>query len=114
MGKTLYDKVFDEHCVREVSPGQYQLYIALHLVHEATSAPAFEMLRERGLKLAAPERTFGTVDHVIPTNGEVRPYSDTTAEALETELEKNAMEFKFRYFSSGKKENGVVHVIGPE
>ncbi len=113
-GRTLYDKVFDRHVVRETSPGQYQLYVALHLVHEATSPQAFEMLRERGLKVAEPARTFATADHVIPTDGSFQPYQDETAATMERELERNTKANGIRYFSPAKNENGVIHVIGPE
>ena len=80
MGRTLLDKVWDAHAVRELPNGQTQLFIGLHLVHEVTSPQAFQMLRERGLKVRYPDRTFATVDHIIPTDGAERPFADGMAE----------------------------------
>ena len=74
MGQTLYDKVFDAHTVRRLPSGQYQLLMGLHLIHEVTSPQAFSMLRERGLRRCSiPERTFATVDHIIPTHDQRAP-----------------------------------------
>ena len=67
MGKTLLQKVWDAHAVRRLPTGQTQLFIGLHLVHEVTSPQAFDMLQRRGWKVALPERTFATVDHIVPT-----------------------------------------------
>jgi 3-isopropylmalate/(R)-2-methylmalate dehydratase large subunit len=114
MGKTLYEKVFDAHAVRRLSSGQYQLLMGLHLVHEVTSPQAFSMLRERGLKVLFPERTFATVDHIIPTHSQARPLADSMAEEMFQHLEQNCAEFGIRYFEPAKHEQGIVHVIGPE
>ena len=67
MGKTLLHKTWEAHSVRQLASGQTQLFIGLHLVHEVTSPQAFQMLRERGAKVRFPERTFATVDHIVPT-----------------------------------------------
>ena len=67
MGKTLLQKVWDAHAVRQLPTGQTQLFIGLHLVHEVTSPQAFDMLRARGWTVAFPDRTFATVDHIVPT-----------------------------------------------
>jgi 3-isopropylmalate/(R)-2-methylmalate dehydratase large subunit len=114
MGRTLYQKVFDRHVVRELGSGQYQLFMGLHLVHEATSPQAFAMLRERRARVLCPTRTFATADHVIPTNLTSRPYDDSQSEEMISELEKNVEEFGIRYFSPARKEHGIVHVIAPE
>jgi 3-isopropylmalate/(R)-2-methylmalate dehydratase large subunit len=114
MMKSLYDKVFDLHTVRELGDGQYQLFIGLHLFHEATSAYAFAMLAERGLPVAYPDRTVGTIDHVIPTGAVERPYSDPKAEALVVALESNTARHDLRYLSPARREHGIVHVVGPE
>ena len=66
MGKTLLQKVWDTHRVRQLPTGQTQLFIGLHLVHEVTSPQAFDMLRGRNWSVAFPDRTFATVDHIIP------------------------------------------------
>ncbi|MBI3395464.1 MAG: 3-isopropylmalate dehydratase large subunit [Spirochaetia bacterium] len=112
MGKTLYDKVIDLHAVEEVSAGRVRLFVGLHLVHEATSAPAFAMLKERGLVPAHPDRTFAVTDHVIPTDG--KPWSDPVGQAMEESLRANSLGAGIRYAGPGSEESGVVHVIGPE
>ena len=73
MGRSLLDKVWDLHTVREMESGQTQLFVGLHLIHEVTSPQAFAMIREAGLPVAFPERTFATVDHIIPTDDQTRP-----------------------------------------
>ena len=112
--RTLYNKIFDRHCVAELQTGQFQLFIGLHLIHEVTSPQASDMLRERGLKVAFPERTIATLDHIVPTTSHERPYMDDQAEAMANALEQNAAQFNIRYFGPGSKEIGIVHVIGPE
>src|SRR5512147_840721 len=114
MGKTLYEKVFDAHAVRRLESGQYQLLMGLHLVHEVTSPQAFQMLRERGLGVLHPERTYATVDHIVPTDDVRRPFGDLLAEKMMQELERNAKEFGIEFFGLDRSEQGIVHVIGPE
>src|ERR671913_399202 len=89
MGKTLLQKVWDAHAVRQLPTGQTQLFIGLHLVHEVTSPQAFDMLRARGWTVAFPDRTFATVDHIVPTTNRQRPFLDTMAEQMITALEHN-------------------------
>ncbi len=114
MGKSLYDKVFDRHAVRKLPSGQYQLFMGLHLIHEVTSPQAFAMLEESGLTVMFPERTFATVDHIIPTTSQLRPYKDDMAEQMMQHLEGNAKRHGVRLFSPEKAEQGIVHVVGPE
>tara|TARA_Y100001934_G_C12358165_1_gene779169 strand:- start:1494 stop:2891 length:1398 start_codon:yes stop_codon:yes gene_type:complete len=114
MGKTLLHKVWDQHTVRELPSGQTQLFIGLHLVHEVTSPQAFQMLRERGLTVRFPERTFATVDHIVPTDITARPFIDDLAEEMMDAIEKNAAEFAIPLFNIDDNRQGVVHVIGPE
>ena len=111
---TLYDNIFESHTVCQLPTGQYQLFIGLHLVHEVTSPQACDMLRERGLKVAFPERTVATIDHIIPTDSLVRPYSDVQAEAMAKALESNTQQFNIQFFDSSTPHQGIVHVIGPE
>ncbi|MBI4178778.1 3-isopropylmalate dehydratase large subunit [bacterium] len=113
-GKTLYRKVWDAHVVGRLPTGQTQVLIGLHLIHEVTSPQAFDMLREQGLKVAFPERTVATVDHIVPTKNQGRPFEDDQAEAMMSALEKNAREFGIRLFGVGDARQGIVHVIGPE
>jgi 3-isopropylmalate/(R)-2-methylmalate dehydratase large subunit len=115
MGKSLYEKVFDRHAVGTLASGQVQLLMGLHLVHEVTSPQAFDMLAQRGLGVLMPERTFATVDHIIPTDrGRLRPYSDSMADEMARLLEANAKKYRIRFFSPEAGEQGVVHVVGPE
>ena len=114
MGKTLLHKVWDQHTVRELPSGQTQLFIGLHLVHEVTSPQAFQMLRERGLTVRFPERTFATVDHIVPTDITARPFIDDLAEEMMDAIERNAAEFAIPLFNIDDNRQGVVHVIGPE
>ncbi len=114
MGKTLFEKVWDSHVVGTLSNGHAQLLIDTHLVHEVTSPQAFGMLRDLGLKVAYPTRTFATVDHIVPTDNQVSPFADPLAEAMIQELNKNAKDFGITYFSLSSGKQGIVHVVGPE
>lgn len=111
---TLFDKVWDLHTVGVLPSGQTQLFIGLHLIHEVTSPQAFAMLRERGLKVLFPERTVATVDHIVPTANQARPFADTLAEEMMQELEKNVQEHNIRFYNIGSGNQGIVHVIAPE
>jgi 3-isopropylmalate/(R)-2-methylmalate dehydratase large subunit len=112
--RTLFDKVWDLHAVRALPSGQTQLFIGLHLIHEVTSPQAFAMLRERGLKVPFPERTVATVDHIVPTEDQARPYADAMAEEMMVAIERNCREFAIRLFQPGSGKQGVVHIIAPE
>jgi 3-isopropylmalate/(R)-2-methylmalate dehydratase large subunit len=113
-GRTLYDKIWESHTVDILPTGQTQLFIGLHLIHEITTAPAFDMLREKRLQVAFPERTFATVDHVVPTDIRTRPFLDEQAEELTQALEKNVRQFDIEFFGLGSDLQGIVHVIGPQ
>src|ERR1044071_3871542 len=86
MPKSLFEKVWDAHNVRTLANGQTQLLIGTHLIHEVTSPQAFGMLRDLGLKVMMPHRTFATVDHIVPTDQLVEPYRDPLAQAMMDEL----------------------------
>jgi 3-isopropylmalate/(R)-2-methylmalate dehydratase large subunit len=94
--------------------GQTQLAIGLHLVHEVTSPQAFDDLRARGWPVRMPERTFATLDHIVPTRLQVRPFADDMAETMTTTLERNCREHGIRLFGLDSGSQGIVHVIGPE
>ena len=110
--RTLFDKVWDAHAVRELATGQTQLFVGLHLVHEVTSPQAFAMLRELDLPVRFPKRTFATVDHIIPTDSQSRPLADDLAEAMMTELERNCRDSGVQLFDAASGQQGIVHVIG--
>lgn len=112
--RTLFDKVWDYHTVGILPSGQTQLLIGLHLIHEVTSPQAFAMLRERGLKVLYPERTVATVDHIVPTDNQARPFVDVLAEEMMQALEKSCKEHNIRFYNIGSGSQGIVHVIAPE
>ena len=114
MAATLFSKVWDAHTVRVLPTGQAQLFLGLHLVHEVTSPQAFDMLRLRGLRVAFPDRTVATVDHIVPTSLPERPFADAMAEEMLSALERNCAEFGIRLHGLGSATQGIVHVIGPE
>ncbi len=113
MGRTLLDKVWDLHKVTTLPSGQDQLFIGLHLVHEVTSPQAFQALEDRGLKVLHPERTFATVDHIVPTDSQRRPFADDLAEQMMSAIERNARKHGIVFFG-GTADQGIVHIIGPE
>jgi 3-isopropylmalate/(R)-2-methylmalate dehydratase large subunit len=112
--KSLFQKVWDAHHVRELPSGQSQLLIGTHLIHEVTSPQAFAMLRELDLPVRFPHRTFATVDHIIPTDDQSRPLADDLAEAMMSELERNCRDHDIPFFGPETGAQGIVHVIGPE
>ena len=114
MAETLLDKVWHAHTVRMLPSGQTQLFIGLHLIHEVTSPQAFQMIREMGLKVRFPERTFATIDHIVPTASQIRPFGDLLAEEMTVHLVRNCKEFGVPLFDLDSGRQGIVHVIGPE
>ena len=114
MGKTLLQKVWDLHTVRTLPTGQTQLFIGLHLIHEVTTPQAFDGLRARGWRVARPDRTFATVDHIVPTQQRQRPFLDVMAEDMIASLERNCRDFGIPLYDIGDDRQGIVHVIGPE
>ncbi len=112
--RNLFNKVWDLHSVRTLPSGQTQLFIGLHLIHEVTSPQAFAILRERGLKVPYPERTVATVDHIVPTDNQARPFLDVLAEQMMSAIEQNCREFGVRLFNIDDDRQGVVHIVGPE
>lgn len=114
MGTTLYKKIWDAHTVGTLPDGRTQLFIATHYMHEVTSPQAFAMLRELGLPVLHPERTFATVDHIIPTDDQREPLADKRAQTMLTELRKNCEQNHIRMFDLTSGQQGIVHAIGPE
>jgi 3-isopropylmalate/(R)-2-methylmalate dehydratase large subunit len=114
MSKTLLDKVWEAHTVRELPNGATQLLIGTHLIHEVTSPQAFGMLRDLGLKVPYPGRTFATVDHIVPTDEREEPFSDPLADEMIKALRKNCEEFGITFFDLSSGRQGIVHIVGPE
>ena len=111
---TLYDKVWDLHCVADLPGGATQLFIGLHLIHEVTSPQAFAALHDKGLPVRCPERTVATVDHIVPTISQARPFSDPLAEEMLSTLERNCARHGITLNGLGSGRQGIVHVIAPE
>jgi 3-isopropylmalate/(R)-2-methylmalate dehydratase large subunit len=112
--RNLFDTVWDQHAVGQLASGQTQLFIGQHLIHEVTSPQAFEMLRDRGLGVMFPERTLATVDHIIPTDDQSRPFADLLAEEMMSAIERNCSEFGIELLGLEDRRQGIVHVVGPE
>lgn len=112
--QNLFEKVWDAHAVGKLQNGQTQLFVGRHLIHEVTSPQAFGMLREKNLPVRYPERTFATVDHIVPTNETQEPYSDPLADAMIKDLRKNCDDFGVTFFDTDTGKQGIVHVVGPE
>ena len=111
---TLYDKVWDLHRVAELPGGSTQLFVGLHLIHEVTSPQAFAALRDKGLSVRCPERTVATVDHIVPTTSQNRPFADLLAEEMLSTLERNCADHGITLNGIGSGRQGIVHVIAPE
>lgn len=114
MGKTLFSKVWELHSVRKLSNGQHQIFIGTHFVHEVTSPQAFGMLREMGLPVRYPHRTFATADHIVPTDDVSEPFRDEIADEMLKYLRRSCREFGITFFDLDGDRQGIVHVIGPE
>ena len=112
--RNLFNKIWDLHTVGTLASGQTQLFIGRHLIHEVTSPQAFEMLRDRNLTVLHPELTLATVDHIIPTDNQARPFKDVLAEEMMSAIEKNCREFGVTLLNLNDKRQGIVHVVGPE
>ncbi|OMH36737.1 3-isopropylmalate dehydratase large subunit [Tersicoccus sp. Bi-70] len=115
MGRTLAEKVWDDHVVRRGEDGQPDLlYIDLHMLHEVTSPQAFEGLRLAGRPLRRPDLTIATEDHNTPTLAIDKPIADPTSRTQIETLRTNCAEFGVRLHSLGDAEQGIVHVVGPQ
>src|SRR5947209_4632625 len=112
--RTLFEKIWDAHVVRDVPGEPTLLYIDLHLVHEVTSPQAFEGLRLTDRKVRRPELTIATMDHNTPTWPLTQPVTDTIAKEQLDALERNCREFGIRLEDRFSPLQGIVHVIGPE
>ncbi len=112
--KTLFDKVWDSHVVQQIKNGPDVLFIDRHLVHEVTSPVAFLGIKNRGIKVIHPEKTFATADHNTPTINQHLPVADPLSANQLHMLEENSREFGISYWGLGHEKNGIVHVVGPE
>jgi 3-isopropylmalate/(R)-2-methylmalate dehydratase large subunit len=114
MGKTLAEKIWDDHVVRSATGEPDLLYIDLHLIHEVTSPQAFDGLRLSGRTVRRPDLTLATEDHNIPTTDLDKPIADPVSRTQVETLRRNAEEFGVRLHPMGDVEQGIVHVVGPQ
>ena len=113
-GATLFDKIWDRHVVQQVEDGPTQLYIDRLYCHEVTSPQAFEGLRRRGLRCFRPQQIFCMPDHNTPTHDQDKPIEDPVSRKQVDTLERNAREFGLTHYGMMSKDNGIIHVVGPE
>ncbi len=111
---TLFDKIWDKHVVQIVKDGPTQLYIDRLYCHEVTSPQAFEGLRERSLKVFRPDHVFAMPDHNVPTHDQDKQIEDPIGRKQVDTLDKNCEEFGITEFKMNTKDNGIIHVVGPE
>ena len=111
---TLFDKIWDSHVVNVVEDGPQQVYIDRLYCHEVTSPQAFDGLRKRGVKCLRPEKVFCMPDHNTPTHDQDKPIEDPVSKAQVDALARNAAEFGVHHFGMFSKDNGIIHVVGPE
>ena len=111
---TLFDKIWDQHVVQQVADGPTQLYIDRLYCHEVTSPQAFDGMRARGLKCFRPEKIYCMPDHNTPTHDQDKPIADPVSKAQVDALERNAREFGLTHYGMGTRDNGIIHVVGPE
>ena len=111
---TLFDKIWDAHVVQTIDGGPQQLYIDRLYCHEVTSPQAFDGLRSRGIKCLRPEKIFCMPDHNTPTHDQDKPIADPVSARQVEALERNAKEFGLTHYGMMSKDNGIIHVVGPE
>lgn len=114
MGTTLYQKIWDAHAVSTLPSGETLLYIDRHLVHEVTSAQAFEGLRLSERTVRRPDLTFATADHNVPTDADRLNVKDILSRTQIETLKRNCAEFGVPYYGLESARQGIVHIIGPE
>ena len=114
MGRTLAEKIWDDHVVRSAAGEPDLLFIDLHLIHEVTSPQAFDGLRLSGRPVRRPDLTLATEDHNIPTTDLDKPIADLVSRTQVETLRRNAEEFGVRLYPMGNIDQGIVHVVGPQ
>ncbi len=114
MGKTLFEKVWDNHVVDSIPNGPSIIYIDKHLIHEVTSPQAFAGLNKRNIKVFRPDKTIATADHNVPTKNQHLPIKEALSRNQVDTLNKNCREHGVKLYGLGHKYQGIVHVIGPE
>lgn len=111
---TLFDKIWDKHVVQKIEDGPTQLYIDRLYCHEVTSPQAFAGMRERGLRCFRPDHIYCMPDHNTPTHDQDKPIEDPVSKKQVDTLAKNAADFGLTHYGMMSKDNGIIHVVGPE
>ena len=111
---TLFDKIWDKHVVQQIEDGPTQLYIDRLYCHEVTSPQAFAGMRERGLKCFRPDHIYCMPDHNTPTHDQDKPIEDPVSKKQVDTLANNAADFGLTHYGMMSKDNGIIHVVGPE
>lgn len=114
MGKTLFEKIWDQHVVKTIENGPSVFYIDTHFIHEVTSPQAFNGLNKRGIKVFRPQQTVATADHNVPTLDQHLPIKEELSRLQVEALKKNCTEHGIELYGLGHPYQGIVHVIGPE
>src|SRR5690349_21704031 len=114
MGKTLFDKIWEKHVVKEIEGGPSVLYIDKHFIHEVTSPQAFKGLEQRGLQVFRPQQVVATADHNVPTLNQHLPIKEELSRLQVQKLKENCTKFGIELYGLGHPFQGIVHVIGPE
>src|SRR5688572_9387068 len=112
--KTLFEKIWEKHIVREIDGGPAVLYIDKHFIHEVTSPQAFKGLEQRGLKVLRPQQVVATADHNVPTLQQHLPIKDELSRKQVQQLIENCAKHDIELYGLGHPFQGIVHVIGPE
>ncbi len=114
MGKTMFDKIWDSHIVKEIKGNRNVLYIDHHFIHEVTSPQAFDGLTQRNIKVLRTSKTLGTADHNVPTKNQHLPIGEELSRKQVDTLTMNCDKFGIQLYGLGHAKQGIVHVIGPE
>ena len=114
MGKTLFDKIWDTHVIKNIEGGPSVIYIDKHLIHEVTSPQAFKGLEQRGSKVFRPQQVVATVDHNVPTLNQHLPIVEELSRIQVQRLKENCEKFGIEFYGLGHPFQGIVHIIGPE
>jgi len=114
MAKTMFDKIWDAHVVKEISGNKQVIYIDQHFIHEVTSPQAFAAMQKRGIGVFRKDKTLATADHNVPTINQHLPIKEALSKKQVDTLIKNCKDFEIELYGLGHKNQGIVHVIGPE
>ncbi len=114
MGKTLFEKIWDQHVVKSIQDGPDVIYIDKHFIHEVTSPQAFAGIEKRGLKVFRPQQVVATADHNVPTIDQHLPIREELSRKQVEKLIENCANHNIELYGLGHQFQGIVHVIGPE